>query len=101
MHRMLAGSHHAGWNHDRAWIYSPRPRSTIEDQAPATSGAPGPFWAIVTQTADPRFRALDPASFPALEVLYDGRNSIRTLQLPPGVTYVGVGVQAAARVDRA
>jgi UDP-N-acetyl-D-mannosaminuronate dehydrogenase len=64
-------------------------------------GAPGPFRAIVTQTGDPQFRALDPAWFPALEVLYDGRNSVRTLALPPGVTYVGVGVQAATRDERA
>ena len=64
-------------------------------------GAPGPFRAIVTQTGDPQFGALDAAWFPALEVVYDGRNSIRTLALPPGVTYVGVGVQAATRDDPA
>jgi UDP-glucose 6-dehydrogenase len=59
------------------------------------------FRAIVTQTGDPQFERLDAAWFPALEVVYDGRNSLRALALPPGVTYVGVGVQAATRDDPA
>ncbi len=61
-------------------------------------GEPGPHRAIVTQTADRQFSSLDPAWFPDLAVVYDGRNSLRTLALPSGVTYLGVGVQAATRV---
>ena len=53
--------------------------------------------AIVTQTADPRFRTLDLGLLPALEVVFDGRNGLRGLELPPGVAYHGVGVQAALR----
>jgi nucleotide sugar dehydrogenase len=61
-------------------------------------GQQGPFRAIVTQTADRTFGGLDPAWFPDLAVLYDGRNSLRALALPDGVAYLGVGVQAATRV---
>ena len=57
----------------------------------------GPFRAIVVQTADPRFRELDPIRFPALEVLYDGRNGLRGIGLPEGVRYIGVGVQQETR----
>ena len=60
-------------------------------------GEPGTFRAVVTQTGDPRSPTLDPAWFPELEVVFDGRNSLRALALPSGVTYVGVGVQAATR----
>jgi UDP-N-acetyl-D-mannosaminuronic acid dehydrogenase len=48
--------------------------------------------AIVVQTADPAFRALDPRLFPDLEVLLDGRNSLRDLTLPEHVLVLGVGV---------
>ncbi len=61
-------------------------------------GESGPFRAVVTQTADRQFSSLDPAWFPDLAVVYDGRNSLRTLALPQGVAYLGVGVQAATRV---
>jgi nucleotide sugar dehydrogenase len=47
--------------------------------------------AIVTQTADPTWRALDPSWFPGLRVVFDGRNSLRGLELPASVAYVGVG----------
>jgi nucleotide sugar dehydrogenase len=47
--------------------------------------------AIVVQTADPAFAGLDPAWFPALEVLVDGRNSLRDLALPERVLVVGIG----------
>jgi len=57
-------------------------------------GEGGPYRAIVTQTADPLFRTLDLGSFPHLAVLFDGRNSLREVPLPPGVTYQGVGVPA-------
>jgi nucleotide sugar dehydrogenase len=60
-------------------------------------GTPGPFRAVVTQTGDRLFGTLDPAWFPDLAVVYDGRNSLRSLALPDGVAYVGVGVQAATR----
>ncbi len=76
--------------------------------APYRWGDGGPFRAIVTQTADPLFHSLDPALFPDLAVLYDGRNSLRDLELPAGVTYHGVGVDrglagapSARRVARA
>jgi nucleotide sugar dehydrogenase len=58
---------------------------------------PGPFRAIVTQTADPLFSTLDPAWFPDLAVVFDGRNSLRDLELPPGVTFRGIGVPGQAR----
>ena len=61
-------------------------------------GERGDFRAIVTQTADKQFAQLEPAWFPQLAVVYDGRNSLRTLALPDGVAYVGVGVQADTRV---
>ena len=48
--------------------------------------------AIVTQTADPLFTTLDPAWYPGLRVVYDGRNSLRALALPAGTSYHGVGV---------
>ncbi len=60
-------------------------------------GTPGPFRAVVTQTGDRLFGTLDPAWFPDLAVVYDGRNSLRSLALPDHVGYVGVGVQAATR----
>jgi nucleotide sugar dehydrogenase len=60
-------------------------------------GDGGPFRAIVTQTADPLFGSLDMTSFPDLAVLYDGRNSLRDLALPPGVAYHGVGVRGRER----
>jgi UDP-N-acetyl-D-mannosaminuronate dehydrogenase len=52
--------------------------------------------AIVTQTADPRFRDLDFGWFADLRLLYDGRNSMRDVALPEGVVYRGVGVQGSA-----
>ncbi len=61
-------------------------------------GESGPFRALVTQTADPQFASLDPAWFPELAVVYDGRNSLRSLALPEGVAYLGVGVQPGTRV---
>lgn len=47
--------------------------------------------AIVTQTADPAWDRLEPSWFPKLELVLDGRNSLRTLDLPTGVTYQGIG----------
>ena len=54
--------------------------------------AAGTVRAIVSQTADPQFASLDAAWFPALSVVFDGRNSLRELALPDGVAYHGVGV---------
>jgi nucleotide sugar dehydrogenase len=55
------------------------------------STAPG-VRAVVTQTADPLFASLDPAWFPALGAIFDGRNSLRELALPQAVAYRGVGL---------
>ncbi len=60
-------------------------------------GAPSPARAIVTQTADAAFRELDFGLFPALEVLFDGRNSLRDVTLPERVAYHAIGVPAALR----
>jgi hypothetical protein len=60
--------------------------------APWRWGETAPFRAIVTQTADPAFQSLDPGWFPELELLFDGRNSLRGLELPKSVAYQGVGV---------
>jgi carbonic anhydrase/acetyltransferase-like protein (isoleucine patch superfamily) len=68
---------------------------TIAD--PWHCGDPGPFRAIVTQTADGAFAGLEAAWFPDLRVVYDGRNSLRDLALPDGVAYVGVDAQASTR----
>ncbi len=61
-------------------------------------GEPGPFRAIVTKTADPRFATLDWGWFPELEVVLDGRNSLRDVPLPETVTYRGIGSPARPRV---
>ena len=63
------------------------------------TGAPAWSWAqvdpnvaaIVTQTADPAWRTIDPAWFPGLRAFVDGRNSLRDLVLPEGVDYRGIG----------
>ena len=47
--------------------------------------------AVITQTADPEWNALDASWFPGLRLLLDGRNSLRDLALPDGVAYRGVG----------
>ncbi len=64
---------------------------------PWTWGEPAPFRAILTQTADPLFRELEPAWFPDLEVLFDGRDSLRDLPLAPTVAYRGIGVPPRPR----
>ena len=58
---------------------------------PWTWGQPSPAQVIVTQTGAARFAELDFAAFPALCLLYDGRNSLREVPRPPGVRYIGVG----------
>ena len=47
--------------------------------------------AIVTQTADPRWCALEAGWFPGLRLFVDGRNSLRDLVLPEGAIYHGIG----------
>jgi nucleotide sugar dehydrogenase len=60
-------------------------------------GRPAPFRAIVTQTADKLWTQIDFSLFPELELILDGRNSLRDIDLPERVRYVGIGVQAATR----
>jgi nucleotide sugar dehydrogenase len=60
-------------------------------------GEPAPFRAIVTQTADKLWNELDFSLFPKLEVILDGRNSLREIELPADVRYAGIGVQAQTR----
>ncbi|MBF8289622.1 MAG: putative dehydrogenase [Chloroflexi bacterium] len=57
-------------------------------------GSPCDARALITQTADRLWRALDPAWFPDLAILVDGRNSLSGLALPPGVAHRGIGVPA-------
>jgi UDP-N-acetyl-D-mannosaminuronate dehydrogenase len=59
------------------------------------SGAPT-VRAIVTQTADPLFAAMDVGWFPKLSVVLDGRNSLRELVLPGDVAYHGIGIPGRA-----
>jgi nucleotide sugar dehydrogenase len=56
--------------------------------------------AIITQTADPLWSHLDPRWFPDLEILFDGRNSLRDLELPGRVGYQGVGIPGRPRQAR-
>jgi nucleotide sugar dehydrogenase len=69
--------------------------------APWTWGSPSDARAIVIQTADPAFNHLDPAWFPGLEVLVDGRNSLRDLSLPERVLVVGIGSPRRGGAPRA
>jgi nucleotide sugar dehydrogenase len=59
---------------------------------PWSWGESAPFAAVVTQTADRRWPKLDPAWFPDLRLVLDGRNSLGDLALPERVAYVGIGV---------
>ena len=61
---------------------------------PWTWGSKSDARAIVSQTGDPRWRTLDPAWFPDLAILVDGRNSLSDLRLPADVVYRGIGVSA-------
>ena len=82
------------------WAYDPLlSNEEIEHNCatPYTWGQPASFRAIVTQTGDKLWRSLDFTLFPKLEVLFDGRNSLREVELPEKVRYFGVGVQAATR----
>ena len=46
---------------------------------------------LVTQTGDPRWNDLDPAWFPELRAVLDGRNSLAGLTLPSQVARRGIG----------
>jgi len=88
--------------HQGAIVSAYDPLLTPEETArccatPWTWGEPGPFRAIITQTGDPLFRGLDPAWFPDLEVVFDGRDSLRDVALPPTVAYRGIGVPPRPR----
>ena len=77
------------------WAYDPLMSA---DEVARTGARPwawgeeAPFRAIVVQTGSRQFRTIDPAWFPDLAVVYDGRNAVRDLPLPDGVAYAGVGV---------
>ena len=69
-----------------------------EEEITATGAEPWPWGAaapdvrgIVTQTADPRWAALDAAWFPQLAIVVDGRNSLDDLALPEVVRRRGIG----------
>jgi nucleotide sugar dehydrogenase len=74
---------------------------TASHAKPWAWGETAPFRAIVSQTADPVFATLDPAWFPELAVVFDGRDSLRTLALPGNVAYRGIGVPGRARAATA
>ena len=59
---------------------------------PWTWGTSSDARAIVMQTADPAFARLDTAWFPDLEVVLDGRNSLRDVSYPAHVRVLGIGV---------
>ena len=67
---------------------------------PWTWGTPSDARSIVVQTADPAFRALDPAWFADLEAVFDGRNGLRDVEYPEGVRVFGVGVSPRGRARR-
>jgi len=60
-------------------------------------GRPSSVRAIVTQTADKLWDELDFSLFPKLEVILDGRNSLREIEIPENIRYLGIGVQDATR----
>ncbi len=89
-----------GFHGAEVWAYDPLlSDEEIERNCakPYHWGDPAPFRAIVTQTGDRLWRSLDFSLFPQLEVLFDGRNSLREIDLPASVRYFGIGVQAATR----
>ena len=95
---LIEGLAHAG-----ASVSAYDPLLTPEEIArsgaiPWAWGESAPFRAVITQTADPLFGTLDPAWFPDLEVIFDGRDSLRGLDLPPSVAYRGIGLPRRPRV---
>jgi len=64
---------------------------------PYAWGTPAPFRAIVTQTADPLFATIDLGLFDQLQLVFDGRDSLRGLVVPETVAYRGIGVPPKQR----
>jgi nucleotide sugar dehydrogenase len=84
----------------RVYAYDPLLSDEEVDQScaiPFRWGETSDIRAIVTQTEDPLWEKIDFGLFPDLRVLLDGRNSLRGIELPAGVSYFGIGVQAATR----
>jgi UDP-N-acetyl-D-mannosaminuronic acid dehydrogenase len=84
----------------QVWGYDPLLAIADVEHCCATPyewGTTAPFRAIVTQTADKLWHSIDFALFPELEVVLDGRNSLRDADLPATVRYAGIGVQAETR----
>jgi UDP-N-acetyl-D-mannosaminuronic acid dehydrogenase len=82
-----AGAHVSGWD----------PLLTPEEIAgcgvePWTWGSTSVARAVVLQTADKAFRSIDPAWWPDLEVLLDGRNGMLDVEVPEHVRVLGIGV---------
>ena len=89
-----------GFHGAEVWAYDPLlSDDEIERNCakPYRWGDVAPFRAIVTQTGDSLWRSLDFSLYPDLEVLFDGRNTLREVDLPASVRYFGIGVQAATR----
>ena len=89
-----------GFHGAEVWAYDPLLSDEEIERSCAKAyhwGEPGPFRGIVTQTGDTLWQAIDFSLFPQLEVLFDGRNSLRTVELPDAVRYFGIGVQAGTR----
>jgi UDP-N-acetyl-D-mannosaminuronic acid dehydrogenase len=62
--------------------------------APWSWGSTSNARVIVTQTADPAFLRLEVSWFPDLELVLDGRNSLRDVAFPGTVRVLGIGVPA-------
>ena len=92
---LIAGLHARGAD---VWAYDPL-LSTAEIERcgarPYAWGETSPARAIVTQTGDAKWEQLDWTTFPDLQVLYDGRNSLRSMARERRFTYVGVGMGEA------
>ena len=89
-----------GFHGAEVWAYDPLLSDEEIERSCATPyhwGEPAPFRAIVTQTGDKLWQSLDFSLFARLDILFDGRNSLRDIDLPASVRYFGVGVQAATR----
>ena len=64
---------------------------------PWAFGSPSRARIVVTQTADPRWRDLERAWFPDLELLLDGRNSLRAAPIAADPAYRGIGTAGGSR----
>ncbi len=91
-----AGAHVSGWD----------PLLTPEEIAgcgaePWAWGSSSLARAIVLQTADKAFRAIDLAWWPDLEVILDGRNGLPDVKVPESVRVLGIGVPPRGEVTTA